>query len=107
MQSWFYLDLLSGYSTIYVRNAQYIMTYSYNIASFDATQKMMIFDILGAEIIPTVYNTNDFAMILSSHYLTCNIRKWLRAEQIQYFVIYFRWIWSDTVKRFSEHRQCL
>ena len=83
----------SGYSTIYVRNANYIITYSENIASFDATQKsMMIFGILGAVSFPTVHNTNDFSMILSSHYLTCNIRKWLRAEQIQYFVIYFRWI---------------
>ena len=52
-----------------VKNTYYISTYS--VASFGATQKICDdFGLSGVESFPMIYNTNDFAVMILSHYYT-------------------------------------
>ena len=52
-----------------VKNTYYIITYS--VASFGATQKISDdFGLSGFKSFPTIYNTNDFAVIILSRYYT-------------------------------------
>ena len=63
------LDFIGCYNSNKVKNAYYIMTHS--IASFGATRKKCDdFWLPGVKSFPTIYNMNDFAVIIFSRYYT-------------------------------------